>query len=91
MLAAVERPQKRIPNKEDFFQRMAQNCLSPIQSPNAVLGIHESLPTRCVHKCPKLVRCAVITRRELEHRLDPVQWEPPQVGKHALDELPPTT
>ena len=62
----------------------------PIEAPNAVLDTDEAFATRCIHEGAELIDRAVIPWRELEHRLDAVQWEPAQVREHALDELPPS-
>ncbi len=104
MLAAQERPQKYILERAMLlpsltlgffaFQREVQTeravILLPIEAPDAVLDVDKTFATRRVHKCAKLLGCAVITRRELAHRLNAVQWEPTQIREHALDELSPT-
>jgi hypothetical protein len=75
-----------------FLEKSAKRAviLLPIEAPNAVLDVDKTLATRRVHKYPQLVRCAVITRRKLEHRLNAVQWESAQIREHAFDELLPT-
>lgn len=62
----------------------------PIKAPYAVLDADEALATRRIHERAELIDCAVIPRRELEHCLYAVQREATEIGKHALDELPPS-
>ena len=59
----------------------------PIKAPNAVLDTDEAFATRRIHESAELIDRAVISRRELEHRLDTIQREPAEVREHALDEL----
>ena len=60
---------------------------SSIKAPNAVLDTDEAFATRRIHESAKLIDCAVISRRELEHRLNTIKREPAEVREHALDEL----
>ena len=62
----------------------------PIEPPNTILDIDSALAARSIHERAELINSAVVSRGKLEHRLDAIQWEPAEVGEHALDELPPS-
>ncbi len=61
----------------------------PTEAPNAVLDADEAFATCRVHERAQLINRTVVPRRELEHCLDAVQWEPAEVREHTLDKLSP--